>query len=163
MSRPNGSTYVDGKVYIVHTSSTCTIFNTETLEVESVKIPRISSGIAYDSSIGRFYLSGGPKVIITDDQFNKTGTIMKVRYRRAQDIGAGDGVVLVAVWTGGTNYVDVYRTSDGCYLGGYEIPFGEIESVTSVDKHLVFMMHNTYFNGTRAGKILKTKEKLPIS
>ena len=163
MSRPNGSTYVNGKIYIVHTSSSCTIFNTETLNTGSVRIPRVTSGIAYDASISRFYLSGGPKVLITDDQFNKTGTIMKVRYRRAQDIGAGDGVVLVAVWTGGTNYVDVYRTSDGSYLGGYEIPFGEIESVTSVDKHLVFLMHNTYFNGTRAGKILRTKEKLPIS
>ena len=163
MSRPNGSTYANGKVYIVHTSSTCTIFNTESLETGSVKIPRITSGIAYDASISRFYLSGGPKVLITDDQFNRTGLIMKVRHNRAQDIGAGDGVVLVAIWTGKTNFVDVYRTSDGEYLGGYEIRFGEIESVTSVDKHLVFLMHNTYFNGTRAGKILRTKERLPIS
>ena len=88
---------------------------------------------------------------------------MKVRSRTPQDIGSGDGVILVAIWTGSTNYVDVYRTSDLQYIGGYEIPFGEIESVTSIDKHLVFLMHNTYFNGTRAGKILKTKERLPIS
>ena len=163
MSRPNGSTYVNDRVYIVHTSSRCTIYNTESGNVDSVRIPRVTSGIAYDSSISRFYLSGGPKVLITDDQFNPTGTIMKVRSQRAQDIGAGDGVVLVAIWAGGTNYVDVYRTSDLKYIGGYEIPFGEIESVTSVDKHLVFLMHNAYFNGTRAGKILRTKERLPIS
>ena len=94
---------------------------------------------------------------------NETGKIIKVRSQRAQDIGAGDGVVLVAIWSGGTSYVDVYRTSDLKYIGGYEVPFGEIESVTSVDKHLVFLMHNTYFNGTRAGKILMTKERLPIS
>ncbi len=163
MSRPNGSTYVNGRVYIVHTSSKCTIYNTETGNTGSVEIPRVTSGIAYDASINRFYLSGGPKVLITDDQFNPTGTIMKVRSQRAQDIGAGDGVVLVAIWTGDTNYVDVYRTSDLAYIGGYEVPFGEIESVTSVDKHLVFLCHNAYFNGSRAGKILRTKERLPIA
>ena len=163
MSHPNGSTFVNGKVYIVHTSSTCTVVNTENGNVGSVKLPRVTSGIAYDTSINRFYLSGGPKVLITDDQFNETGKIIKVRSQRAQDIGAGDGVVLVAIWSGGTSYVDVYRTSDLKYIGGYEVPFGEIESVTSVDKHLVFLMHNTYFNGTRAGKILMTKERLPIS
>ena len=163
MSHPNGSTYANGKVYVVHTSSGCTIYNTENGTTKNIKIPRVTSGIAYDPSISRFYLSGGPKVLITDEDFNKTGTIMKVRSRRAQDIGAGDGVVLVAVWTGDTNYVDVYRTRDLEYLGGYEIPFGELESVTTIDKHLVFLMHNTYFNGTRAGKILRTKERLPIS
>ncbi len=163
MSRPNGSTFVNDRVYVVHTSSGCTIYNTETGNTGSVRIPRVTSGIAYDASISRFYLSGGPKVLITDDNFNKTGTIMKVRSQTAQDIGAGDGVVLVAIWSGGTNYVDVYRTSDLSYIGGYEIPFGEIESVTSVDKHLVFLLHNAYFNGTRAGKILRTKERLPIS
>ena len=163
MSHPNGSTYVNGKVYIVHTSSGCTVVNTENGDVGSVRLPRVTSGIAYDASISRFYLSGGPKVLITDDDFNETGKLIKVRSQTAQDIGAGDGVILVAIWTGGTNYVDVYRTSDLAYLGGYEIPFGEIESVTSVDKHLVFLLHNAYFNGTRAGKILKTKEKLPIS
>ena len=163
MSHPNGSTYANGKVYVVHTSSGCTVFDTESGDAESVRLPRVTSGIAYDASISRFYLSGGPKVLITDDQFNETGRIMKVRSQRAQDIGAGDGVILVAVWTGGTNYVDVYRTSDLKYLGGYEIPFGEIESVTSVDKHLVFLLHNAFFNGTRSGKILRTKERLPIS
>ncbi|MBR2547369.1 MAG: hypothetical protein IKF07_04170 [Eubacterium sp.] len=163
MSRPNGSTYANGRVYIVHTSSTCSIYNTETGNTGSVRIPRVTSGIAYDASINRFYLSGGPKVLITDEQFNATGKIMKVRSQRAQDIGAGDGVVLVAIWTGSTNFVDVYRTKDLKYIGGYEIPFGEIESVTSVDKHLVFLMHNTLFNGTRAGKILRTKDRLPIS
>ena len=163
MSHPNGSTYANGKVYVVHTSSGCTVYDTESGSAGSIRIPRVTSGIAYDPSISRFYLSGGPKVLITDDQFNETGRIMKVRYSRAQDIGAGDGVILVAIWTGGTNYVDAYRTSDLQYIGGYEIPFGEIESVTSVDKHLVFLMHNTFFNGTRAGKILRTKERLPIS
>lgn len=163
MSRPNGSTYANGKVFIVHTSSVCTIYNTENGSSGNTRIPRVTSGIAYDSSNSSFYLSGGPKVLITDEQFNKTGLIMKVRSQRAQDVGAGDGVVLVAIWMGNTSYVDVYRTSDGEYLGGYEVPFGEIESVTSVDKHLVFLMHNTYFNGSRAGKILRTKERLPIS
>lgn len=163
MSHPNGSTYANGRVYVVHTSSGCTVYNTESGDTGSIRLPRVTSGIAYDPSISRFYLSGGPKVLITDEEFNETGTIRKVRYRRAQDVGAGDGVVLVAVWTGNTNYVDVYRTSDLEYLGGYEIPFGEIESVTSVDKHLVFLMHNTFFNGTRAGKILRTKERLPVS
>ena len=163
MSHPNGSTYANGRVYVVHTSSGCTIFNTENGNTGSVRLPRVTSGIAYDASISRFYLSGGPKVLVTDEQFNETGKLFKVRSRRAQDIGAGDGVILVAVWTGGTNYVDVYRTKDLKYIGGYEIPFGEIESVTSVDKHLVFLMHNTYFNGSRAGKILRTKERLPIS
>lgn len=163
MSHPNGSTYADGKVYVVHTSSSCTVYDTENYSVDNVRIPRVTSGIAYDQSISRFYLSGGPKVLITDENFNETGRIMKVRHRRAQDIGSGDGVILVALWTGGTNYVDVYRTSDLSYIGGYEIPFGEIESVTSIDKHLVFLMHNTYFNGSRAGKILRTKERLPIS
>ena len=163
MTHPNGSTYANGKVYVVHTSSGCTIYNTENGNTGGIRLPRVTSGIAYDASINSFYLSGGPKVLITDDHFRQTGKIMKVRYNRAQDIGAGDGVVLVAVWTGGTNYVDVYRTSDGKYIGGYEVPFGEIESVTSVDKHLVFLIHNGYFNGTRSGKILKTKERLPIS
>ena len=166
MGYGNGSTYnpKTKRIYTVRThnkkkSDKCTSFDINGKNRKVAKLPGITSGIAYMD--GNYILSKGPKIEITNRKFKSKGYFKKVRYKQAQDIGAGNGVIIVALYDG-VNYVDIYRKSDGAYLGGYMIPFGEIESVLTVDKKLVILMHNTEFNGTRSGKILVSKEQFPL-
>lgn len=162
----NGATYCPEtkRIYTVKThnktkSDECTMYDVNGEDKYVFELPGITSGIAYDD--GKFILSKGSKLEITDSDFEPVLEIEKVRYKQAQDIGAGNGVIMVAMYSG-KSYVDIYRTEDGEYLGGYEIPFGEVESVLSVDKHLVVLMHNTEFNGTRSGKILISKKQFEL-
>ena len=166
MGDVNGSTYNTntGKIYTVRTSSTGTSVDLSNgYDAETISLPRVTSGIAYNESTDEFYTSGGPKIMVTDSDFNRKEVIYKIRYWRAQDIGAAEGIAFVVVWGGGKDSaVDLYRMSDGEYIGSYEVPLGELESVTVVDKHLVLLMHNTMFNGVQSGHILRTKEPLDL-
>ena len=57
------------------------------------------------------------------------------------------------IWTSGSgSYIDMYRSSDGAYLGSICAPFGEIESACVDDGYLVML-----FNG---GSIYRTKERM---
>jgi len=113
------------------------------------------SGIAYDRSNNRYYISGGNHIDVTDTSFNKIKRITRKRYHKPQDIGAYNGVVLSCIWPGGgTSYVDYYRVSDGGYLGSIEVPFGEIESACVNDGHLVILMSS--------GKIYWVNKRISI-
>ena len=127
-------------------------------------MPMAASGIAYDEVKNKYYFSGGEKIVIANNNLKKEKEIKKIRYKTAQDIGAHDGVVLVTVWKGrNSSYIDLYREKDSAYIGSYDVPIGEIESVLVVDKHLALLMHNTDFKGERGEFILMTKDpvKLP--
>lgn len=168
----NGSTYnpLTKKIYTVRThgdykSKTCTVIGTSSgKKSSSFKLPRVTSGIAYDITNNKYYLSGGKKVIVANESFKKVKTIKKLRYRIAQDIGGHDGVVLVTVWDSGKySHIDMYRESDKAYIGSYDFSVGEIESVNVYKKHLVILVNKTVFKGKPGSYILMTKKavKLP--
>ena len=171
MGHANGSTYNPntGKIYTVKThklirSNQCTAFYAEDFSsAGSFDLPKTTSGIAYDESNDKYYLSKGNEIYVVDSEFEKAEHFYwkKIRYNHAQDIGAYNGVALVCTWVNGNeSYIDMYRVSDGEYIGGYSVPIGEIESVLVVDKHLVILMNNT--DGGRTDHILRTIDPIEI-
>ena len=169
MGHANGSTYNPntGKIYTVRThraiwSPLCTTFNGEDFsDAGSFNLPKNCSGIAYDETSDKFYLSKGNELYVTDSEFNIEHYYgKKIRYNHAQDIGGSEGVMMVCTWVSGNeSYIDMYRASDGAYIGGYTVPIGEIESVLLVDKHLVLLMNNS--GGGNVDQLLRTVE--PVS
>lgn len=171
MGHANGSTYnpYTGKIYTVKThkmirSAECTTFTASDFgSAGSFTLPKTTSGIAYDETVDKYYLSKGNELYVVDSEFKEAEHFFwkKIRYNHAQDIGAYNGVALVCTWVSGNDsYIDMYRMSDGEYIGGYKVPVGEIESVLVVDKHLVILMNNT--DGGRTDHILRTVDPIEI-
>lgn len=170
MGHANGSTYNPNtdQIYTVRThrqirSAACTTFDPKTgNQVNSFDLPRVTSGIAYDESNNKFYLSKGNEIYVCDDEFNVEDFIWKrIRYNHAQDIGAYNGVAMVCTWVAGNeSYIDLYRIKDGAYLGSYYVPIGEIESCFVDDKHLIILMNNG--TGGLGDCILRTEEPIAI-
>ncbi len=170
MGHANGSTYIPetGLVYTVKThrqirSAECSAYDPETGSCEKVfQLPRVTSGIAYDETNNKILLSKGNEIYVCDDDFNVEKFIWKkIRYNHAQDIGAYNGVAMVCTWvSGNTSYIDLYRISDGAYLGSYNVPIGEIESCFVDDKHLIILMNNG--TGGLGDCILRTAEPIAL-
>lgn len=170
MGHANGSTYNPntGKIYTVRThrsiwSPLCTTFNgDDKSDAGQFNLPKNASGIAYDESSNKYYISKGNELYVTDSDFKVEKFIWKkIRYNHAQDIGASNGVVMVCTWVSGNeSYIDLYRASDGAYIGGYSVPIGEIESVLMVDKHLVLLMNNS--GGGNVDQILRTIDPVAL-
>ncbi|MBQ9014794.1 MAG: hypothetical protein IJ109_01615 [Firmicutes bacterium] len=170
MGHANGSTYNPNtkRVYTVKThrqirSAECSAYDPETGSREKVfQLPKVTSGIAYDWTNNKYCLSKGNEIYVCDDEFNVEKFIWKrIRYNHAQDIGAYNGVAMVCTWVAGnTSYIDLYRISDGAYLGSYNVPIGEIESCFVDDKHLVILMNNG--TGGMGDCILRTVDPIAI-
>ena len=170
MGHANGSTYstITKQIYTVKThreikSASCTTYNPETGEMtDDFQLPRVASGIAYDETNGKYYLSKGNQVYVCDKDFNVESTIYKrARYHHTQDIGAYNGVALVCTWiSGNQGYIDLYRVSDGAYIGSYNVPIGEIESCFVDNKHLIILMNNG--TGGLGDCILRTAEPIRL-
>ncbi|MCQ2545178.1 MAG: hypothetical protein MJ144_01935 [Clostridia bacterium] len=169
MGHANGTTYNPNtnRFYVVKThkgirTRSCSTYDGTTKELAGIfDLPRQTSGIAYDESNNKFYLSKGNEIYVCDTDFNVEKFIHKrIRYNHAQDIGAYNGIVFVCTWvSGNSSYIDMYRASDGAYLGGYDMCFGEIESCVVDDGYLYVLMNNA----TGAGDcILRTQERLSI-
>ena len=169
MGHANGTTYdpYKDKFYVAKThksyrTASCSVYNGTTKKSEGAfNLPRVTSGIAYDESNNKYYLSKGNEIYVCDSKFNVEKFIHKrIRYNHAQDIGAYNGIVFVCTWvSGNTSYIDMYRASDGAYLGGYDVSFGEVESCVVDDGYLVILMNNASGDGDA---IYKTTERLPI-
>ncbi len=169
MGHANGSTYDPhtGLIYTVKThknikSSTCATYKEKDFsDGGKFDLPRTTSGIAYDESNDKFYLSKGNSVYVCDSEFNIEKSIhKKARYNHAQDIGAYNGVALVCTWVNGnTSYIDMYRISDEAYLGSYDVSIGEIESCIVDDGYLVILMNT---RGSSRDYIYRTKERIEI-
>lgn len=170
MGHANGSTYNPNtnQIYTVRThrqirSAACSTYDPESGDmVNSFNLPRVTSGIAYDESNDKFYLSKGNEIYVCDSDFNVEDFIWKrIRYNHAQDIGAYNGVAMVCTWVAGNeSYIDLYRIKDGAYLGSYNVPIGEIESCFVDDKHLIILMNNG--SGGLGDCILRTEEPIAI-
>lgn len=169
MGHGNGSTYNPNtnKFYVVRThskikSADCEVFDGTTRKyVGGFELPKITSGIAYDISNNKYYLSKGRDLYVCDSDFNVEKYIKKTaRYNHAQDISGYNGVVMVSTWIkGNKSFVDLYRASDGAYLGSYDVSFGEIESCVVDDGYLVILMNT---KGTNKDHLYRTKERIPV-
>lgn len=169
MGHANGSTYNPNtnKFYVVKThksirTASCSTYDgTSKDSTGTFTLPRVTSGIAYDESNNKFYLSKGNEIYVCDSNFKVEKFIHKfVRYNHAQDIGAYNGVVFVCTWVSGkTSYIDLYRAEDGKYLGSYNVSIGEIESVVIDDGYMVILMNTI---GSSHDYIYKTKERISI-
>lgn len=164
----NGGAYNPhtNKIYILSKKSgnvqSCCVFDGDTLKmIDTIKMPVACTAIAYDISTDKFYLAKKDKIYICSSNFRVEKTITKTApYFHTQDMGAYNGAVLVCTWPQETeSYLDVYRVSDGAYLGSYDLSIGEIESVTMDDGYLVILMNTIRSNDDR---IYKTKERIAI-
>ena len=137
------------------------MYNPDLSSAGTFDLPKNTAGIAYDETSNKYYLAKGNEIYVTDSEFNVEHFYWKkIRYHHAQDIAASDGVIVVCTWVkGNESYLDLYRASDGEYIGGYTVNVGEIESALVVDKHLVLLINN--FGGA-PDQILRTTEPVAL-
>lgn len=165
----NGSAYdpYRNRLYVLagkrgEYSKKCIVYNGKTHErVETITLPVSATGIAYDKSTDKIYLALGKNMYVCDSSFKLEKTMKKsIRYVYPQDIGAYNSAFLVCTWTKKSkSYIDVYRVSDGAYLGSYDVSLGEIESCVIDDGYLVILMNT---QGSMEDHIYRTKERIII-
>ncbi|MBQ3322469.1 MAG: hypothetical protein IJH05_06470 [Firmicutes bacterium] len=155
------------RLYVLSTikgkdSKKCFVFDAETKKlVEKIDMPKAVTSIAYDVSNDKFYLAKGKNMYVCDSSFKVEKAMTKtVKLRSTQDIGAYNGTILACTWPGeNKSYIDIYRVSDGAYLGSYDVSIGEIESCVVDDGYLVILMNTI---GSADDRIYKTKERIAI-
>lgn len=166
----NGSAYNPNtnRLYVLSTvkgedSKLCYVFDAETRKlIDKIDMPVACISIAYDISNDKYYLADKRKLYVCDSSFRIEKTFAKtVRLRSPQDIGAYNGAILVCTWPGGNkSYIDIYRISDGAYLGSYDVSLGEIESCDVDDGYLVILMN--IIGSVDEDKVYRTKERIDI-
>lgn len=165
----NGGTYDPNtnRIYVMSTengekSKKCYVFDGTTKKnIRKFDLPVAANAIAYDISTNKFYLAQGDEMYVCDSNFKLEKTLKKTApYIHTQDIGAYNGVILVGTWRGeNESYIDMYRVSDGAYLGSYDVCIGEIESCAVEDGYLVLLMNTI---GSIDDRIYRTKERIAI-
>lgn len=168
----NGAAYnpTSGQIYIIRTNSKklvsfsdSAIYQDAKAKKKDVKMPYDASGIGYDRALNFYALSGGRYLNVWDGPSQKkTRKVYNkvVTDGALQDIGAHDGVIYVGRYTG-SNYIDLYRASDGKYLGTYQINVpGELESIDYYGEGNKFVIL-CYNSGTQSDKVYVT-DKIKI-
>ena len=165
----NGGTYNPNtnSIYVLSTergigADKCFVFDADTRKLtKKISLPITCGAISYDISNNKYYLAKGRNIYVCDSNLKVEKTIKKsVRYYHAQDMGAYNGAALVCTWLEGNNsFVDLYRMSDGAYIGSYDVSIGEIESCVVDDGYLVILMNTI---GSADDRIYKTKERIAI-
>ena len=98
--------------------------------------PYNSSGGAYDKTTGQIYASSKPGMFVFtgDGDFRYISSFDRCNHgisHSAQDCGAYGGFMIHGVSGSNyrvTNFLDIYRTEDGAYLGSIKVALGEVES-----------------------------------
>ncbi len=100
------------------------------------ELARGGDSIAYDSATQMFYIAHGSKIYLYSSKFKLlSGTINKLSTGTVQDIGAYNGMIFVIRYvrknsSPNRNWIDIYRVSDGKYLGSYNMNSShELESI----------------------------------
>lgn len=153
----NGNIWVGG--WMTAGSTTVAVLNESGNKLTSAGTKGLpascSSGLAYDKETGKYILGTGATIRVYNSSLSKVErTIRKIHGASYQDIGASEGVIYVchSLRKGnkkagsGNNYIDLYRESDGDYLGSYHANFGEVESCVIKGGELI-VLHN--IKGTR--------------
>ena len=165
----NGSAYNPNtnRLYVLSTkngedSKKCYVFDAQTKKLlDKIDMPVVTSAIAYDISTDKFYLAKADKMYVCDSNFKVEKTLTKTApFVHTQDIGAYNGAIFVCTWPQqNESYIDIYRASDGAYLGSYDVSLGEIEGCAIEDGYLVILMNTI---GSFDDKIYRTKERIAI-
>ena len=165
----NGSAYnpYTNRLYLLsgkkgEFSKKCFVYDPKTHKlIDKVTLPVPTSGIAFDKSTNKFYLAYGDEMYVCDSNFKLEKTLKKsVRYIHPQDIGAYNSAFMVCTWIEeNKSFIDIYRVSDGAYLGTYDVSMGEIESCTVDDGYLVILMNTI---NSIDDKIYRTKKRIAI-
>ena len=100
------------------------------------ELARGGDSIAYDSATQMFYIAHGSKIYLYNNKFKLlSGTINKLSTGTVQDIGGYNGMIFVIRYvrknsSPNRNWIDIYRVSDGKYLGSYNMNSShELESI----------------------------------
>lgn len=141
----------------------------------TVSLPVSATGIAYDKSVNKFYISSGSKIYVFPYSDFASGGTASSNYtsftknwtndgRDNQDIGGHNGVVMVCRSFGDgsydadqKSYIDCYDSSDGTYLKSYWYDYGELESCAVDSSGYIHVLFAQY----RA--LIKTKNKFTLS
>lgn len=165
MGKPNGMTWDPdtGLCYIMKGSQT-TIYtwSPSTGRFGTAKTPYSSSGLSFDRSTHKIYASSlsGIRAYSADGRFTHEKLFSRCTHSGktyVQDCGAYGGFVFHALSGSnkfGKNYLDVYRASDGKYLGTLAVYLGELESVIVDNEGYVELLVN--HGGTYNDYIWKT-------
>lgn len=166
----NGCTYNPNtnRLYVLSTmngekSKKCYVFDAKSKKlISKINMPVAASAIAYDKSTDKFYLGRDRTLYVCDSGFNLEKTIDKGVRHFNQDMEAYNGVMLVCNWHSPNKTksdIDMYRVSDGAYIGSYDVSIGEVESCAMDDGYLVILMNTI---GSGDDYIYKTKERIAI-
>ena len=154
LGHPNGFTYSPetGLCYCVKGWSGRTVtYNPETDEYGVINFANGLSGVAYDWVTKQFYGSSRTGTSVYDVDYKHVRRFGNVNHSMSvstQDCGGHDGIFLRCLSpssnTHGTNYIDMYNTETGEYIGSLECSLSEVESV-AVDKdgYLLILANNT--------------------
>jgi len=140
IGHPNGITWdpETGLCYIFKGHKTrMYTWNPKTNKFKKTRSPYVASGGAYDKSTKQLYASSKSQLYVYDG--DGSFRLQKIFERcwpgishSAQDCGAGGGFLFHGISGKNyrtTNFLDVYRTEDGAYLGSLKVKLGEIESI----------------------------------
>ena len=150
----NGITWdpLTGLCYIFKgRQTTIYTWNPATDEFGTATTQYSSSGVGYDPLTQRLYASSESciRVYSADGNFDYLGRIERCTPKTSvhvQDCGASNGYVFHGVTDRSNrflNYLDVYRISDGKYLGSIKVKMDEYESVVVGNDGYVQLMINT--------------------
>ena len=165
----NGSAYDSStnKLYVLSTKNgektkkCCVYDGTSKRLLRKFDLPVPANAMAYDVSTNKFYLAQADQMYVCDSNFKIEKELKKTApYKYTQDLGAYNGVIMACTWRGkNESYIDMYRVSDGAYLGSYDVSFGEVESCSVDDGYLVILMNTI---GSNDDRIYKTKKRIAI-
>lgn len=164
IGHPNGITWdPETKLCYIFKGNQQTIYtwNPATNKYGKSKTPYSSSGVAYDKTTREIYATShtGVRVYSADGRFSHKKMFKRCSHgikHYIQDCGAQDGFIFHGISGSNkhkTNFLDVYRASDGKYLGSIRIAIGEIESVVIGNDGYVQLLVN---NPTRTDYVWKT-------
>lgn len=149
----------EGKLYSARATSgggnrhILTVFDAQTLKPAGTKkIKNVASCIGYDSCTGRYAINGHT-IHILDRNFKKIKNAKKKKQRGPQDCNCFNSVVFCVGAPRAGCPIDMYRMTDGAYLGTITTSLGEVESVC-IDDDGYMLLLNAYRT------IYKTKKKI---
>ena len=123
----------------------------KSLRKSTKHLPAQLSSITYDPYTNQYYAGKGNKFYVYDSNLKSYKKYSKKICHTTQDVGAYKGLILVIDYNMSTksNAIDIYRASNGKYLGRYKVNLSsELESIQYDQTNKCFYLYcNTGTNG----------------
>lgn len=135
-----------GKVYAARASAgggdqhVLTVFNGTNLKPQGTKkLKHVqSSSIGYDATTKRYIINQTSQIVILNQNFKTIKRVNKKRSIRPQDSNCHNGIALCV--NQGSSPIDIWRMSDGKYLGTITTGLGEVESACVNDSGHILLL-----------------------